>query len=185
MGWTQSGEWLEYTLEVSESQKVEVLLMAASETGGGEIFLEVNDSPLTNHLYIQTTGSELVYDTIIIEDLYLHQGVQKLKIHIVEGGFNLDRIEIKAYELFILGVPEFESEISLYPNPATSSIRLKLPEGMHREIELWSVNGRLQRKVEVHNINELLIPIEDLPEGIYILNLVSENRIYRKKFIKQ
>ncbi len=184
VGWTWSGEWLEYTMDVLEGQKVEVLLIIASETGGGEFYLEVDDVAVTNHQFIQATVGDQVYDTLRIEDLYLHKGIHKLKIQIVEGGFNLDRIEIAGYDLFILGIPEFAGEISVYPNPATSSIRVNLPEGTHGEIEIWSLNGKLQRKIQVLNEREMVIPVQDLAEGIYLLNLVSENQVYRMKFIK-
>jgi hypothetical protein len=184
VGWTERGEWLEYTLECPEAQKVELLLMAASETGGGEIYLELDDVAVTNHQFIQSTGGDQVYDTLRIEDLYLHKGIHKLKMQIVEGGFNLDRIEIAAYDLFILGIPEFAGAISLYPNPAASSIRINLPGDRHREIQIWSLNGKLQRKIEVFNEREMVIHIEDLTQGVYLLNLVSENQVYRVKFVK-
>lgn len=185
VGWTNEGEWLEYTMDVAESQKVEVFVMVASESGGGEFLMEVDDTSVSNHMLIHATGGDQVYDTIRIEDLYMHRGIHKLKIKIIHGGFNLDQIEIKAYDLFILGTPEFYTDLSIYPNPATSSIRVKLPEGLHREIEIWSVNGKLHKKMQVAAAEEIWIPVGDLPEGIYILNLISEKQLYRVKFIKQ
>lgn len=185
VGWTGKEEWLEYTLDVPEGQKVEVLFLVASDTGGGELYLEVNDVPVTNHLFVGASGGEQIYDTLRIEDLYLHQGIQKLKIQIVEGGFNLDKFEIVGYDLFILGIPAYEVALSLYPNPATSSIRLNSPGGINGEIEIWSIDGQLKSKLKAWNEIELVIDIGELPEGIYILNLVSKDRVYGRKFIKQ
>lgn len=184
VGWTKEGEWLEYTMDVGESQKVEAFVRVASEGGGGEFLMELDDTPVSNHIFVPPTGGEQVYDTIRIEDLYMHRGIHKLKIRIIDGGFNLDQIEIKAYDLFILGTPEYYTDLSIYPNPASSSIRVKLPEGMHSKIEIWSVNGKLHKKMRVAAAEDLWIPVEDLPEGIYILNLISEKQLYRVKFIK-
>ncbi len=185
VGWTEPGEWLEYTIEVEEAQKVQILLIVAAETEKGELVLELDELPLTNHLFVPSTGSLDVYDTLMIEDLFLPQGIHKLKIGIVSGGVNLDRMEIESYDLFILTTPDLSGELSLYPNPASASLWVKLPEADHLELEIWSVNGRLMKKQKLSYKSEIIISVEDLPEGIYLLQVLAEDRIYRSKFVKQ
>ena len=74
--------------------------------------------------------------------------------------------------------------LSIYPNPATTSILVNLPEGLYREIEIWSLNGKLHRKLKVANEQEMVVQIGDLTKGVYLLNLVSDKQVYRRKFIK-
>ena len=185
VGWTESGEWLEYLLEVPEGGKYEVLLLAAAEGGTGEFHLELDNSMITNHYLVEAGDDAQDYHTVQIEDIFLPEGLHKLKFYVDLGGFNLDRIEVRAYEVYILGLGEEVREMLLYPNPARSELRISLPDGKERMAEIWNMNGSLVKKLQLGPGTEQVLQIEDLPMGIYILNMVSEENTIRSKFVKQ
>ncbi|MEN8201178.1 MAG: carbohydrate-binding domain-containing protein [Bacteroidota bacterium] len=185
VGWTGSGEWMEYLIETGDGMKTEVLLRVASSGGVEEFHLELNDRVVTNHIFVESTGGEQVFDTVRIEDLFIPEGVHKLKIFIDRGGFNLDHIEVVPYQVLIQGVVSEMEALSLYPNPASFMLRISVPGGERALAEIWSVNGVLEKQSILGAGNQHLLPVDELSAGIYVLHLVTGDKVYRGKFVKQ
>ncbi|MEN8157948.1 MAG: Ig-like domain-containing protein [Bacteroidota bacterium] len=185
VGWTGSGEWMEYLIEAAEGMKTEIHLVLASAGGVEEFHLELDDRVVTNHIFVGTTGGEQVYDTVRIEDLYIPEGVHKLKIFIDRGGFNLDHFEVLPYEVITGRAISAAEELSLFPNPASTAIRIALPGEERMLAEIWSVNGVLVKQCMLGAGKQHLLAVDDLPAGIYIMHLHAGVQVYRRKFIKQ
>ncbi len=80
--------------------------------------------------------------------------------------------------------------IYVYPNPATDQIRIHLNNiipANNYVLKIYSITGKLmiEKLLDVHNTNEeLLIRINDLPKGTYLLTLSGKNSNYSSRFIK-
>lgn len=79
---------------------------------------------------------------------------------------------------------------SLYPNPASDLIRLNFTHELtgSGKISLLDPAGRLISEVNVNDVEageELLIDIESLPAGLYIVSIQHNNSLMHHKFIKQ
>ncbi len=63
-------------------------------------------------------------------------------------------------------IPESEDAIQLFPNPTNDDVRLELPEG-HRpeEVSIYNLNG--QQVAHFTGLNSSVIPLHNLPKGIY------------------
>lgn len=78
-----------------------------------------------------------------------------------------------------------ESQLRVYPNPASDHISVDLPEAIKSaQIEILNVNGALILNSEV-GIGNARIDISKLSKGVYIIRLRQENSILVTKFIKQ
>jgi len=77
----------------------------------------------------------------------------------------------------------------LYPNPAVNDISLRFEDSQNKNIELtiYSSTGALvKQQLLTGYSNEYRINIQDLRTGVYVVKLVSDNKIiYSSKFIKQ
>ena len=78
-----------------------------------------------------------------------------------------------------VGIPDYESQISVYPNPAHDFITVELFDGTEIDgITLYDIQGRL---VETQNFASLQQPvtikldIRNLPAGTYILHIKTAN----------
>lgn len=88
-----------------------------------------------------------------------------------------------------LGVEEFvESNFSIYPNPMTNELVIKLNNNFSEKtaIRILDASGR------VVNVQKLpaekgttVIPVSQLANGIYILEIATPQGVYTKKLIKQ
>lgn len=76
--------------------------------------------------------------------------------------------------------------LELYPNPADRWIRVRLPgeeSGFH-EIRVYDMSGRMVMVREADLSTEILLP-PSLQHGIYLMEIRTEQRTYRGRFIKQ
>ena len=73
---------------------------------------------------------------------------------------------------------EITNEFSIYPNPATSELRIS---GVDVEyVELFNISGNL-----VNFFNKSVINISDIENGVYKLRVYTESDIYTTRLIKK
>ena len=72
-------------------------------------------------------------------------------------------------------------DVLLYPNPASHIVNIKPNEGiLITFIELYDISGK---KVNVNLSNENTINVNNLSDGVYLLNIYSEDGAVTKKLI--
>lgn len=76
------------------------------------------------------------------------------------------------------------SVVDIYPNPAKSNITIKLNDIHATNVCLLDSKGSLLKTVYV-NEKEVLLDIRDLPAGIYLLKINTDNKVLVKKIIKE
>src|SRR5450432_3202882 len=103
LGWTQPGEWVNYTVNVNETALYRVAVMYTSNAGGA-VSLDIDNKPATGSLKINTTYD--ARDTVAwrqwhhwnktdsLTSVKIKKGTHLLTLHIVEkGNMNFDYIE--------------------------------------------------------------------------------------------
>lgn len=85
-----------------------------------------------------------------------------------------------------VGTSEFEdTELSVYPNPATDQVTIVLSIGEHT-IEILDMQGRIIRTLSnAYCEKEIVTDITDLDDGAYIIRVSGANSIHYTHFIKQ
>ena len=73
----------------------------------------------------------------------------------------------------------------MYPNPASNNLNIDLPNGaVSAKVEFYDYVGKsaLRGEISPNNNN---INVSDLSSDMYILKVITDNKIDSKKFIKQ
>ena len=83
----------------------------------------------------------------------------------------------------IKSVKESENEVTLYPNPASRQINIKVPEETFSQIQIINTTGSIVYMGSIES-EEATFDIEELPRGIYFVKLIGETSV-TKKFIKK
>jgi endoglucanase len=89
-----------------------------------------------------------------------------------------------------LGLSDFDAvdnDIKVYPIPATDLVKINLPARAEiNKIILSDVSGRVlvQKNIQ-NNAQEQLLDVSNMPKGIYMLILKSEDNIWTKKIAKE
>lgn len=86
----------------------------------------------------------------------------------------------------VLGLSEAKRlNFRMYPNPALERVTIQLPSGSEiADVEFYDNIGRLTLVQKITNINNE-ISVNSLAKGVYILKVLSDNKVGSKKFIKQ
>ncbi|GAB4220257.1 MAG: hypothetical protein Kow001_01370 [Acidobacteriota bacterium] len=93
LGWIEDGEWLQFTLEVTEAGVYDVELRVATPQTGGRVLLRWNGVPLpASPLVVPRTGGWQSWTSIWARDLPLQPGTYRLRVEFPVGGFNLGRL---------------------------------------------------------------------------------------------
>lgn len=71
------------------------------------------------------------------------------------------------------GIETAQTEISLYPNPATTRMSINADETI-RSISILDIKGQMIRTQSV-NANQAVLDVQNLANGMYILSIVTDN----------
>ena len=94
VGFFETGEWLEYTIDVAQAGNYQMTLRTASASGvGGFISVESDCRKLTGNIPTPNTGGWDTWQDIMV-DITLKAGIQKLRI-VSGGGMNLMNFDIQ------------------------------------------------------------------------------------------
>ncbi len=89
VGWIAAGEWLEYTVNVSQAGTYTISTQVASDPGGGAYHIEFNGVDLTGTQNVGPTGGWGAFITQQITGVSLSAGVQVMRVYMDGGSFNL------------------------------------------------------------------------------------------------
>ncbi|MFT7559181.1 MAG: beta-glucanase (GH16 family) [Flavobacteriales bacterium] len=95
VGWTEDGEWLEYTIDVETTASYEITAQVATSDNGGSLHFEVDgaSSPVTS-VSFGTTGGWQSWNTTTPATLVLGEGEHILRVVVDGGFFNIDSITL-------------------------------------------------------------------------------------------
>ncbi|OXA96338.1 cellulase family glycosylhydrolase [Flavobacterium hercynium] len=93
----EDGEWLQYTIEAPKEGKYNVALRYASENQEGKLHLEMDNGKKSTITLLPVTGGNEKWTTIVLPEIALNKGPNKIKLVFDKGGFNLNYFELKEH----------------------------------------------------------------------------------------
>ena len=179
LGYTLTGEWLEYTVEVANTGNYDLDLRLAKDGDGGLFHIEMDDVDITGPIAVPNTGGWQMWETVRLEDLSLTAGE-----HIMRIVFDTDYTNLN-YVTFIDLVTGLNTSEALanavYPNPFGSNGFHIKSNGVF-EYEITDLSGL--RVEEGYSSDDQSIGA-DLTSGTYILTIRNENGAFNHKIVKQ
>ena len=83
-----------------------------------------------------------------------------------------------------IGIDEFSfSNINLFPNPASNKLFIETNSGTIQKISIYDLTGKLIKTIST-NTSKQELDISTLSPGLYFLDAVSDQRTFRKRFVK-
>lgn len=90
IGWIETGEWIEYTVNIDSTSIYRLDTRVASLTSSGKFYLELNGEDITGIIPVISTGGLNTWETINTHDIELTKGKYVLRFVVTRGGFNLN-----------------------------------------------------------------------------------------------
>jgi len=205
VGWIETGEWLEYTVNVTTPGTYTVEARVASANAGTKtMHIEMDGIDITGPITFDATGGWQTYQTIAVTTPALTTGGKVMRIVIDAGGFNLNYVNF--ISLTTLGIEDSWSSgstkggngkgisnVELYPNPAKAGGSINVdfanPNEMNYQLLLYNYLGEIVYQNDV-NVTGSSVYIFDLSPkfspGCYQLEIISEsgNRVMQKIIIQ-
>jgi hypothetical protein len=95
VGWTQPGEWMKYTVDVTPAGDYRITSRVARGTGGtGRFHIEIDGVDVTGPISVSYTGGWQSWVNKI-SDVTLGSGVQVMEVVIEAGDVNINRFEFE------------------------------------------------------------------------------------------
>lgn len=88
----ETGEWLQYTVRAARSGSYDVTVSVSNAKPTSVVGITVNGGKRSEKPVIVTSDQ---WGVVMIPRIALKKGMNKVRVHAVEGGFNLKSIEIK------------------------------------------------------------------------------------------
>jgi hypothetical protein len=118
VGWTNTGEWIEYTVNVLKAGNYTLRVLVASAQTGGAGHISFNDHDVTGIQTVPNTGGWQTWVIAEIPHIQLDTGVQVMKLTVDNSGFNISYFQFaEEIDWGKLPEPNFSSEHGFYSSP--------------------------------------------------------------------
>jgi len=94
VGWTQDGEWLQYSLEVASTAVYDIQARVACPNSGFGFHFTLDEVDISPAMTFSSTGGYQSWQTVTISDVILDQGTHRLRMLVDVGGFNVNSFTI-------------------------------------------------------------------------------------------
>lgn len=93
VGYFEDDEWMLYTVNVTKTAVYNINMRTASENSDGLFYLQEDGADICQPVNVVSSGGWQSWQTTTISNVILSQGIHKLKILAIKGGFNLSSLE--------------------------------------------------------------------------------------------
>ncbi|WP_081670930.1 carbohydrate-binding protein [Sporocytophaga myxococcoides] len=179
VGYILSGEWLEYTVNVTATDKYDLNLRVAADGSGRTFHLEMDNVDITGDIIVPNTGGWQKWETITVPGIDLTSGQKIMRIVFESDYMNLNWVEFK--NTVITGLEDTQKEITaIYPNPFNDKIYCNIPG--EYVYELLNMEGVVLE--DGSTAGEINIQ-KNYPKGMYILKIKQNNLVKVLKVFKE
>ncbi len=102
---------------------------------------------------------------------------------------NLGNVRVLTNNSTVLSVTDLASiddlELTFYPNPTSNILQMANTTLMIKEVSIYDLQGVLLTKRAINSISNLYIPIVNLTDGTYIVNIKTDKGETSKLFVKE
>lgn len=95
VGWTEAGEWLQYTIQVDKAKAYKLMIQSASTETTSKVNIYINNKLTIENAVLATTKENLSWKNTKLDPITLPKGEVQLRIEFVEGGSNVKAFTLK------------------------------------------------------------------------------------------
>lgn len=187
LGYSTAGEWLEYTVDVANTDNYKVDLRVACDGTGRTVSLSIDGTVVSNNIAIPNTGGWQTWTTTSVNNVPISAGSHVLRLTI--GSTSYVNINYLTFTSTITSLDQgydISTGYTVSPNPFSGSFEIiKNTNTPLEKVMVYDVHGKLMINLEgSFNDNGLNIG-ESLPEGPYYVKLINSSNAQIFKVIKE
>lgn len=171
VGGIQSGEWLEFTIQVEEENYYNIEILFATPGRFGTFHLEFNEVDKTGIVYVNPSSGYSVFRPTVIENIRLKKGEQIMRIVFDAASYNMGTISFKQANSTSAAENQ-TSGFSIFPNPADSRVYIQTEIQKGKYLLTTTSGGIASDGFFSFNFE---LNLANLPVGLYFLTLKGDN----------
>jgi len=155
IGWTDDGEWLQYTIEAAQGGDYSLQIEVASQTSSGNMRVYLDGELINSAVETPVTGGWHHWLPIYLNDIPISAGSHALTVEIREAGFNMRAMEFSLDSSWTAPVlPDIFSLGQNYPNPFNGSTTIPVTNVSANliQIDIIDLRGRVLQKFKIDQI---------------------------------
>ena len=175
------------TCSAGEDQEIELpvnfthLVGEASDADNDELIYKWERTSGPSDCNILSTNT----DTTTISDLEEGRYIFKLS---VSDGFEVssDNVIVNVIGNSSVNFASIENELTVYPNPATDVLNIKIPENVQASnIVVYNTTGQVVLQERINTTGtEVVVNFSSVDNGLYIVKLETPNKVYINRIVK-
>ena len=197
--WIVAGEWIEYTIEVTEEGEYDIIPYVSTVPGFGNFTLFVDNVDVSGRRNVLHTGGWQSWKPIKIKNVPLTVGTHILRYEFDSDSdkkgwlFSFNYMQISKSVIVSNEVEnDLVSELKLtqnYPNPfnPSANIEFSLPSSGNVTLKIFNVVGQVVQVLVNENLNKgthsVTFDAYGLSSGIYFYQLEFGGQILSKKML--
>lgn len=186
MGWINSGEWLEFTIDVQQAgfYKVDIRYASGNTAGGGPLQIESDGDTLKTGVNFNYTGDWNTWSTKTINALALKSGEQVLRLYFEGGEFNLGELTFYFQGPLNYSQPIADAgpnQVIVLPNNQATldASGSSDPGGSNLNYQWTQIYG--PTAAQPVNANSAITSLNGLQAGVYKYELMVDNGAYQDR----
>ena len=192
VGWISTGEWLNFTLDISQAGLYDITFHIAAQSAGGKILLSLDAQYISSAIDVPVTGGWQNWEDLTVKDIYLPAGIHTLETQFFNGGFNFSSIDFVLLTTDVVDEPEAPFSFNLgqnYPNPfnPVTTISYQIPEKGFVKLIVHNLVGEEVAKLVNDKKEAGTYSVEfnasGLVSGVYIYQIKVGKFVESKKMI--
>lgn len=87
---------------------------------------------------------------------------------------------------FLTGIDEMNAAlISIFPNPVSTDVEVRLPEFLKNyQLRITNALGELLMEKKNESLSSFTLDLRNMHAGMYLLEIIQDGQLYRKKVMK-
>ena len=181
IGGIQTGEWLEYTINVEKEGFYTIEILFATPGSFGTFHIEFDESDKTGLVYVKPSQNYSTFRATKIENIQMKQGLQVMRVYFDFAAYNMGTISISEMKSTAASDLESNNSINIYPNPADDKLFVTSAKPVENYL-IQTLTGQTILKGSL--VNRQFIDLKDLIKGSYLVCLQGNDFFKTKTFIK-
>lgn len=183
VGWTETGDWLDYSITVPAEGDYNVNFRVGSAVSGAQLALSKDGgATVLGGVTIPNTGAWQNWVTVSTQ-MNLTSGTYPIRLHITSSGFNINWFSFEAAGSPTSIANGDKSTLTIYPNPASQFVNIPLASG-DSHINIFNVSGTQVYASAIGN-DEILkqISLVGWIKGMYVVKILTTNGVQREQLL--
>ncbi len=192
VGWIETGEWLNYTVNIKNEGNYDLTVRMASAQSGGKILFRIDNNNITDFIDMPNTGGWKIWQDVNVKNITLPAGKHVLTMLFAFGGFNVNYLDFTSSTVGTIetsNVPKSYSLAQNFPNPfnPVTTIKYELPKESKVVLKLYDMLGNevktlvnQEQSAGGYSVN---LNAADLSSGVYLYRIQADEYINQKKLV--